>query len=144
MTRHIITINTLADRQKAIQGVQRAPWGYTLELREAKRTDEQNRAIHGLCNQILKARPVHRGVTMTMEKYKAAFMHLLGQEPTFVPTLEGDGFFPMGQRTSELTKGEFSQLIECVLAWCAREGIEIAHFDGDPRQSSPSPETKAA
>lgn len=133
MSRHLITLSTRQDREKAHLGVDRAPSGYVLELREAKRSDEQNKAIHGLCNQVLKARPIHRGVRMTMEKYKAAFMNLLGSEMEFVPALDGNSFFPMGHRTSALTKGEFSNLIECALAWCAREEIEIKHFDGDPR-----------
>lgn len=132
MSRHILTL-TRNNRAKAIVGVTNAPDGYVLELREPKRTDEQNSAIHGLIAQILKQRPVHRGVRMTKEKYKAAFMHLLGSEMEFIPALEGDGFFPMGHRTSALTKGEFTNLIECVLAWCAREGVTVEHF-GEPNQ----------
>lgn len=136
MTRHVLTINTVQDRQKALQGVQRMPWGWTVELREQRRTDEQNRAIHGLCKQVLKQRPIHRGITMTMDKYKAAFMHLLGQEMEFVPALDGDSFFPMGHHTSALTKGEFSKLMECSIAWCIREGLTIEHFDGDQQQAA--------
>lgn len=144
MTRHLIQLNTRQDRLRAHQGVDRAPAGWTLELREAKRSDEQNRAIHGLCNQVLKRRPIHRGVKMTMEDYKAAFMNLLGSELRFIPTLDGDGYFPMGQSTSKLSVSEFSNLLECALAWCAREQIEIQYFDGDPRSLTDQSHSRGA
>lgn len=129
MSRHMLILSR-SNRAKALLGVHRAPDGYVLELREPKRTDEQNAALHGLIAQILKQRPIHRGQRMTKETYKAAFMHALGKEMEFIPALEGDGYFPMGHRTSALTKGEFTNLIEWVLAWCAREGIQVEHFDG--------------
>jgi hypothetical protein len=138
MERHVLLL-TRANRDKAIRGIDLAiahgarpdaqPW--VLELREAKRSDDQNRAIHGLISQILKQRPYHCGVKQDMGSYKATFMHALGHEMRMLPTLEGDGLFPMGLSTSALTKREFSDLIEYVLAWCAREGLTVEHFDGE-------------
>ena len=132
--RHSLKL-TRANRDKALKGIDAAikkagggkPW--TLELRERTRTDDQNDALHGLIDQILKQRPVHRGVRMDKARYKAVFMQALGHEMTMLPTLEGDGFFPMGLSTSRLTVGEFANLMELILAWCAREGIEVKHFD---------------
>ena len=131
MSRHTLILNRY-NRAKAHLGVDRAPDGWVLELREAKRTDEQNDALHGLIDQILKQRPVHCGMRMSKETYKAAFMHALGREPTMVPNIDGDGFFPMGLSTSRLTVGEFTQLIESILAWCAREGLTVEHFEAEP------------
>jgi hypothetical protein len=150
--RHTLKL-TRANRDKAHQGVDAAiargvgdgkPW--TLELRERTRTDEQNDALHGLIAQVLKQRPFHCGLRMTKESYKAIFMHALGREPTMLPSLEGDGFFPMGLSTSKLTVGEFAQLMESILAWCAREGLAVEHFDADDRgaeQSAPRRERAA-
>lgn len=128
MSRHVLTL-TRTNRAKAVEGVQRAPDGYVLELREPKRTDEQNSALHGLIAQILKQRPYHCGMRMSKETYKGIFMHAIGREPTMVPNLEGDGFFPMGLSTSALRIGEFAQLMEFILAWAAKEGLTIEHFD---------------
>lgn len=128
MARHILKL-TASNRLKAMQGVKAAPNGWTLELREPKRTDDQNRALWGLLNQIQKQRPVHCGVSMTAETWKSVFMQALGAEMVFVPTLDGDGMFPMGHRTSHLTKGEFAGLLTLMLAWCDREGLTIEHFD---------------
>lgn len=128
--RHILRLNRF-NRDKALQGVRVAPDGWTLELKAPKRSDEQNRALWGLLNQIQKQRPTHNGVKMTAEAWKAVFMQALGAEMVFVPTLDGTGMFPMGHRSSQLTKSEFAGLLELMLAWCATEGLEIHHFDDD-------------
>jgi hypothetical protein len=46
-----------------------------------------------------------------------------------LPTLEGDGMFPAGHRSSHLTVGEMTSLIEFILAWMATAGLTIQHFD---------------
>lgn len=128
MSRHVLTL-TRTNRAKAVEGVLRAPDGYVLELREARRTDDQNRALWGLLNQIQKQRPTHNGMKMTSDTWKAVFMHALGVEMVFLPTLDCDGVFPMGHRSSQLTKAEFAGLLELMLAWAAKEGLAIEHFD---------------
>lgn len=130
MSRHIIRLSR-ATRTRAINGVKRAPDGYILELREPKRSDEQNSALWGLLNQIHRQRPEHNGVSMTPGLWKAVFMDALGSEMRMLPKLEKDGFFPAGHSTSALTKGEFANLLELMLAWAAREGLTVEHFDGD-------------
>lgn len=106
--------------------------GTVIEIVGDSRTARQNRAIHSLVGQILKQRPVHRGVTMDMVRYKAVFMQALGHEMTMLPALEETGvWFPMGLSTSKLKVKEFNDLMELVFAWCAREGLTIKHFDGD-------------
>ena len=123
-----------ANREAAHKGVDAAlakgltgkPW--VLELRPWSRTDEQNRALHGLIGQIMKQRPEHRGVRMDMARWKATFMKALGHEMVMLPTLAGDGLFPMGLSTSKLTVAEFSDLIELILAWAAQEGLTVKHF----------------
>lgn len=129
--RHILPL-TRADRAKAIQGLDAAiaKGNWLMELREATRTDEQNRAIHGLIGQIMKQRAHHNGVRMDMALWKAVFLQALGEEVRFVPTLDGDGLFPLGLRTSKLSIARGSELIEFILAWCAREGLKVEHFDG--------------
>lgn len=150
MERHTLKL-TKDSLPKAIQGVNAAiskgladgrPW--TLELRERTRTDEQNDALHGLIDQILKQRPHLNGLKMTKESYKAVFMHALGHEMPMLPTLAGDGFFPAGLRTSKLTVGEFSNLIEYVLSWCAEQGLTIRHFDGQGAGGANNPARVAA
>jgi hypothetical protein len=123
---------TLTDRQTrrdVAAMVANLPLGTRLEIKDETRTHRQNRAIHGLLGQIMKQRPEHRGITMSMEAYKAVFMHALGQEITMLPSLDGKGFVPLGLSTSALSVREFTDLIQFILAWCASEGIHVRYFD---------------
>jgi hypothetical protein len=127
--RHVLPL-TRYDRPKAIQGIDAAiaKGGWLMELRASTRSDEQNRAIHGLIGQIMKQRSHHNGVRMDKALWKAVFLQALGEEVRFVPTLDGDGLFPLGLSTSKLTVARGSELIEFIMAWCAREGLTVEHF----------------
>jgi hypothetical protein len=137
MTRHTLTLDR-QNRAKAHVGIDRAPYGWILELRAPTRSDEQNRALWELIGQIQKQRPMHNGIRMDKDKWKAVFMDALGIEMAMLPSLEGDKFIPYGNRSSKLTVGEFSDLITIILAWSAREGLVIEHFD-----ELPSPTARA-
>lgn len=134
--RHALKL-TLANRQKAHQGVDAAiakgcqpnAKAWTLELRERTRTDEQNDALHGLIDQIIKQRPIICGIRADKVKLKAMFMQALGHEMQMLPTLDGNGFFPLGLSTSKLSVSEFNALMEFILAWATEQGLEIKHFD---------------
>jgi hypothetical protein len=110
--------------------VNSAPLGTKVELGEESRTARQNRAIHGLIGQIMKQRPRHHGVKLSLAAYKAIFMAGLGEEAEWVPNLDGTGMVPVGLSTSALTVRQFNDLMEFIFAWCAREGITVKHFDG--------------
>lgn len=130
MTRFVVILNSPRDRSVAKQAIDRAPAGYAVDIKESKRSDEQNRALWGLLNQIQRQRPTHNGVQMTPDTWKAVFLQALGAEMVFVPTLDGTGMFPLGHRSSQLTKSEFAGLLELMLAWCAEQELDIQHFDG--------------
>lgn len=145
MTRFIVPLNTLADRRLAQRAIERAPAGYVADIHESKRSDEQNRALWSLLNQIVRQRPTHNGVRMDAELYKAVFLNALGVELRMVPNLDGNGFFPLGYRSSQLTKSQFADLLELILAWAAREGLTINHFDdGQGRGSANNASSEAA
>lgn len=134
MSRNTLRL-TPGARQLAHQWVERAldlwqpglPW--LLEVREPKRSDAQNAALWSLLGQIVKARPFHNGVQMEAETYKALFMHALGREVRFIPTLDGTSMLPLGLRSSKLTKREFSDLITLVIAWADQNDIPLDHFE---------------
>lgn len=131
MTRFTIplTLSTEARAHAWVSKAVREGKGMVMELRDAKRTDHQNAALWSLLGQIVKQRPAHQGVQMTAETYKALFLHALGHEVQFVPTLDGTSMLPLGLRSSKLTKTEFSDLLELILAWCAAQGLTVEHFD---------------
>ena len=129
MTRLVVILNTLRDRALAKQAIDRAPAGYAVDIKESKRSDDQNRALWGLLNQIVRQRPTHNGVKMDADLWKCVFLNALGVEMKLLPNLDGDGFFPVGHRSSQLSVSQFRDLLELMLAWCSREGLTIRHFD---------------
>lgn len=110
--------------------------GTVVEWTKSNRTLEQNAALHGLIAQVVKQRPVRNGLKMTVPLYKAAFMHALGEEVRFIPSLDGTSVFPLGLSTRALSKQRFSELLEYILAWCATEGLTVQHFDDTPSPTS--------
>jgi hypothetical protein len=50
-------------------------------------------------------------------------LNALGVEMRFLPCLEGEGAFPVGLRSSTLTKGQFSGLLELLYEYGARHGV---------------------
>jgi hypothetical protein len=124
--RHTLPL-TPGNLDRALQGVRNAAnkGGWTLELRPAKRTDAQNRTLWDSLGEIAKARPRHNGVAMSAELWKCVFLQALGVEVSFVPTLDGDSMFPLGLRSSKLTKTEFAALLDLISAWAAQQGIHL-------------------
>lgn len=134
MSRNLLRL-TPGARDQAHAWVEKALSNYqpgkawTLEVREPKRTDEQNAAMWGLLAQITKQRPVHNGRQMTSDLWKSVFMDALGHEVDYVGSLDGTRIFPLGHRSSLLTKAQMADLITLMLAWSAEQGLTIEHFD---------------
>jgi len=124
-----IILDRPANRDTAAQWCRTAPSGTVIEFRAPKRSDAQNAALWGLLGQIQRQRPTHNGVKMTPDLWKAVFMQAWGSEIAMFPTLDGTGFFPMGHRSSKLTKAECADLLTFMLAWCAQEGLTVEHFE---------------
>ena len=127
-----IIINTAQDRGRALRWVEEAGWGSVVEFKQKGRSLSQNDAVHGLIRQIIKQRPTLHGNPMDMGLWKATFMNALGIEIRLMPTLDGKGVFPIGLSTRDLSKEQFSDLIEYILWWCATEDLTIRHFDNPP------------
>ena len=123
MSRPLIEIKTQADREQASRWCLGAKIGTQVEFREKRRTDDQNRLMWVELTTLARLRPFHNGVKMSPDTYKCMFMHALGHETRFIPTLDGDGVFPLGMRSSRLTIPEMSDLIELLNAFAAREGV---------------------
>ena len=123
MPRPLINLITKADRQQAANWCLNAPDGTQVEFREKRRTDDQNRLMWVELTTLTRKRPFHNGVKMSPDTYKCMFMQALGHETRFIPTMDGDGVFPLGMRSSRLTIPEMSDLLELMHAFAAREGV---------------------
>lgn len=118
-------------RQQAKHLIDCAPSGAIVEVREAKRSNDQNALLWACISQIARAKP--QGRVLSPDAWKALFMASAGFQCTFEPGLDGNGVVPLGYKSSRLSKAEFSDLIEAIHAYAAEHGIAL----GDDLISDP-------
>lgn len=122
MSRHLIPINSTADRARVARYVAQAPFGTRVEFKASKRSLPQNDRMWAMLTDIA-AQKEHAGRKYTPDIWKVLFMSACGREVQFAPTLDGTAFLPLGYRSSDLTKQEMSDLIEFMLAWGSENGV---------------------
>jgi hypothetical protein len=116
------TIILSTDRQRQIgkQLIDRAPPYAVLNIREASRTTDQNAKLWAMLSDVSRAKP--EGRTHTAEIWKCLFMQACGHAVQFENGLNGQPF-PVGFRSSRLTKAQMGELIETIYEYGARHGV---------------------
>lgn len=114
-------------REHAQRLVMEAPDGYVVKIAAETRRDAQNRKLWSLIRDIRNQVP--EMATYSPEDIKNRFMNALGVEMRFLPTLEGQGSFPVGLRSSTLTVAQFSGLVELLYEWGGRNGVRWTEPD---------------
>ena len=115
-------------RKRAASAIMDAPEGYIVRITEPTRTLESNALLWVLLGEVSKQVEWY-GSKLTAEEWKDVFSASLKKQKV-VPALDG-GFVVCGQRTSKMTKSEFSDLIELIQAFGAERGV---NFDGKDKQ----------
>lgn len=111
-----------ASRATAKRLVDAAPYGAVLNIREAKRTNDQNAAMWAKLSDISRAKP--EGRMHTPEVWKCLFMQACGHAVQFEMGLDGTPF-PVGFRSSRMTKTQMSDLLEFITEYGARHGVQF-------------------
>ena len=124
MSRALIIIRNDEDRLRAAAWARKAPHGCRIEFKEAKRSGEQNALMWAMLTDVA-AQKLHHGRTYDAVEWKYIFMHALGREVQFIPSLDGKTFLPFGQSTSDLSRAEMTALIDFIDAWAAQNGIKL-------------------
>jgi hypothetical protein len=79
----------------------------------------------------------HCGRRYDPEDWKCIFLHEIGREAKFAPSLYGDSVVPIGQSSSDLGKAEMSDLIELIYKFGAENGIKFKEYvPQDPREAA--------
>lgn len=91
-----------------------------LEIRAEKRTDPQNRRMWAMLHDISKQVDWY-GQKLTDEEWKDVFSASLKRQKV-VPGLDG-GFVVCGQRTSQMSKAEMSELQDLMEAFGVQRGV---------------------
>jgi len=129
VSRYLITLRSAADRARAMRVIAAAPAGTRIEVKAAKRTLPQNDCMHAMLTDVALQK-THCGRKYTPDQWKVLFMHACGREVQFIPALDGSTFIPWGNRSSDLSKAEMSELLEFIISWCAQNGVTLH----DPHQ----------
>lgn len=124
MSRALIILRSQADRDRASKWAQTAPFGTRVEFKKEKRTLDQNSLMWAMLTDVAQ-QATHNGVRYTPDQWKILMMHACGWEVQFIPALDGKTFLPWGNRSSDLSKEEMSELIDFIAAWCAENGITL-------------------
>ena len=110
-----------AQRHLAKRLIDSAPVDAVVTIRAAKRTLDQNAKMHAMLSDISRAKP--EGRMMTPDLWKSAFMNACGHQVQFMNGLDGGAPFPIGFKSSRLSKAEMSDLIESIYEYGARHGV---------------------
>lgn len=129
--KYTLTISTEEHRAKAFDWLKRVPVGWVLTLQEARRSTAQNDLMWSLLSEI-SAQRKHAGMKLEPEVWKAVFLHELGIECKFIPSLHGNSVLPLGYRSSKLSKAQMAALIDIILKWGAENGVVF----GDERRAA--------
>lgn len=128
MSRATIILDCKARREQAARWIMNAPINTRVEFKEAKRSTDQNAMMWSCLTEIARQVPWH-GVKLSADDWKIVFMASLNQEMRLVPNIDGNGFVNLGRSSSNLSKAEMADLIEVILAFGAKQGVEF--HDGD-------------
>lgn len=110
-----------AQRAHAKRLIDEAPAGHIMTLQQETRSIQSNRLMWALIADIRAQNPDM--AQFTPDQVKLRFLNALDSEMQFLPELWGGGMFAVGQRSSTLSKRDFSLLVELVFKWGAENGI---------------------
>lgn len=127
MSKAIVILRCKADREKVCGWVWALPDLSRITLARPKRSLPQNDKMWAMLTELAEQKPIHCGLPMDPVKWKAVMMQALGVEMVMMPTLDGQNWFPLGLRSSDLDRQEMSDLIEYMAAWAAQNGVIFQH-----------------
>jgi hypothetical protein len=108
------------NRERAHKLIDQAPARAIVNIKAETRTNEQNALLWSLLSEVSRAKP--DGRCHTPDVWKALFMSACGHAVQFEIGLDGHPF-PLGFRSSRLSKDQMSELIEFILQYCAEHNI---------------------
>lgn len=118
----LVILRGQRQRDFAKQLIDEAGADFVVQISEPKRTLSQNSLMWQLLTEISKAKP--HGREATPDSWKILFLHACGHACQFEIGLNGSPF-PVGFRSSQLSKEQMSDLIEYIRAYAAEAGLEL-------------------
>ncbi len=122
MSRAMLILTSRAIRDRAVDWINRAPPGTRVEFKAAQRSIDQNSRLWAMLSDVAMQK-THAGRKYTADQWKCLFLHACGREIQFIPALDNSTFLPYGHSSSDLSKEEFSELLDFIAAWGAENGV---------------------
>jgi hypothetical protein len=102
----------------------------TIEIKQSKRSTEQNAMFHSLIDQISKAMAAV-GSTWTADDWKRLLIDQWAHDTNrkigkVCPSLDGERIVQLGLQSHKFTTTESSEFIEFLMAWSALKGIDVS------------------
>lgn len=142
-----LVLNNPDIAKRAHHWINVAPEGTRVEFKPPQRTPAQNDKMWACLTDICVQHSRFNGTDgrkYTTDEAKVIFLHAVGKEIAILPTLDGKGFIPYGQSSSDLSVQEMSDLIEFLHAWGAEQSPPIAWSDPKERALMQQAEERAA
>ena len=124
MTRSTLILHGRRDREKAAKWVANAPPGTSVEFKAPRRSTDQNALMWALLTDVSRQVEWY-GQHLSPEDWKDVMSASL-RRARVVPGIDHGSFVPLGMRTSDMTKKEFSDLIELIRAFGAERGVRFS------------------
>jgi len=102
-----------------------APDNCVVHFKENTRTLEQNARLWAMLTEVSE-QVIWYGAKLSPDDWKDVFSASL-RKARVVPTIDGDGFVPLGMRTSQMTKAEFGALMDLIEAFAAQQSVTLPH-----------------
>lgn len=125
MARAVVVLAGDRERAQATAWVAKAPRNTRVTFAGPKRSIPQNDRLHAMLTQLAVQRPTHHGVKMDLDRWKLVFLQAWSADLEVLPSLDGTAWFPIGQRTRDLSVAEAGELITLIQSWAAQESLDL-------------------
>lgn len=123
MSRAQVILRSAADKARVANWAMQAPYGTRVEFKEVKRSIPQNDRMWAMLTDVARQLEWH-GQKLSPDDWKLLFLDALNRETRVVPNLDGTGVVSL-RRSSDLSKGEMSDMIDLIAEFGARNGVEF-------------------
>jgi hypothetical protein len=126
MSRAILTLDSEARREQAIDWIKKAKTGSRVEFKGPARSLDQNSRFWAMLTDCAVQGRID-GRRYNTEQWKLIFLHAYaderGIEMQYLPAVHRHGMVPCGRSSSDLSVGEMSEVMDYIAAWGAENGI---------------------
>ncbi len=126
--RRVFYLNGPNVRDRVCEYVRKTPEGYRVEIKEAKRSLDQNARLW-VCLTDVSKQVVWYGTKLSTDDWKDVFTASL-RKARVVPGIDSGSFVPLGMRTSDMSKAEMADLLELIAAFGAEHDVKWS----DPKE----------